>query len=424
MKNILKEIYAILELRDNEILFLVGMYYKSEIRVLYKKSVQTSVGQNGIITDKARIGNCVRKIIDEANKFLGIDIKRVIFIPPEKQTKINIFKTKILIPNNRNILKEDVDQIISKVKSEASFEKTRYVYFIRPFKYYLDNGREMYKPPIGFSSQKLKLKSIIYSLPINIWISQMKILKYANLERQSIVPRGHVLGTEIASFNKLKIGLNIIEWNKNSIMLNSFVSGVLAKQIEIPDHYDEWLIKPIVDKLDCKPSLAKMYIENFVKLKSKYNNNLVIYSKLSRNQNKYIKFTLQEFNFFVEELIIKELQKIDYSLNTILQTKDLPIIYIGEITNIGGIRNLLLKPGKNVSIHNEQNMAGNEIWLTPLVGAIHHQHIVNKQLGYTKTAVDNNEQFIHKPLLMQLPNIDNEQLNHNASNNRQHQIPA
>lgn len=82
-----KEIYGVVEFQDNKVLFLVGMYHKSNIKILYKNHIETNAVNNGVVENEKLASKALSSLVNAANKKLKLDIKRIsINIPTELQS--------------------------------------------------------------------------------------------------------------------------------------------------------------------------------------------------------------------------------------------------------------------------------------------------------------------------------------------------
>ncbi|WP_425377726.1 cell division protein FtsA [Spiroplasma endosymbiont of Polydrusus pterygomalis] len=389
MEYKLKEVYAVLEIKNYSFSFMVGVYSESQIKVLYKRHLEYHFCDNGVIIDKKNVAKELVNLIKDANRQLGIVIERVAISISSNNMTIKT-STKILnLTHDRLITKNDIDSLITLAK-EVPLLDDETAFFIRPYRYILNEQKALSAPPIGQAAHKVSIKAIVYVTKKQVIQSIFATLKYAKIEVMGILPEGFSLAWNIASPVDLQNGITIINWDYDNITAYVFVRETLCEQIIISGGIKK-IITRLRNVLRCDNKQALKYLYKIINLNNNSKDNLIIYSKYDHQQQTQLNFTHYDLKRIVNHVLTtEEMETLSEKLSNSLGRYDYPVVVVGEILRISGFKeNLLaLNKDKNISVYIASTLGAKETWCTGLLGNIYYQHLANKVSATNIQSVD------------------------------------
>ena len=112
MSNDIKQIYASLEISENDLKILVAEYYNTRFNILKVCKKQTKAINDFKIIDKPTLINEIRTLIDECSNKVGAKIEKVILVLPAYNFKRFPLRTST-IPETGAISKKDIARSIT-----------------------------------------------------------------------------------------------------------------------------------------------------------------------------------------------------------------------------------------------------------------------------------------------------------------------
>ncbi|MFU0251661.1 cell division protein FtsA [Spiroplasma sp. Moj] len=384
----LKEVYAVLEIKNYSFSFMVGIYTESQIKVLYKRHLEYHFCDNGIIIDEKNVAKELVNLIKDANRQLGIVIERVAISIPANNMTIKTSTKMLNLTHDRLITKNDIDSLITLAK-EVPLLDDETAFFIRPYRYILNEQKALSAPPIGQAAHKVRIKAIVYVTKKQIVQSIFATLKYAKIEVMGILPEGFSLAWNIASPVDLQNGITIINWDYDNIIAYVFVRETLCEQIITPGGIKK-IITWLRNVLSCDNKQALKYLYKIINLNNNSKNNLIIYSKYDQQQQTQLNFTHYDLKRIVNHVLTEEMETLSEKLANSLGHYNYPVVVVGEILRISGFKeNLLaLNKDKNVTFYIASTLGAKETWCIGLLGNIYYQHLANKVSATNIQSVD------------------------------------
>lgn len=384
----LKEVYAVLEIKNYSFSFMVGVYSESQIKVLYKRHLEYRFCDNGVIIDKKNVAKELASLIKDANRQLGLEIERVAITVPANNMTIKTSTKMLNLTHDRLVTKNDIDSLITLAK-EVPLLDYETAFFIRPYRYILNEQKALSAPPIGQAAHKVSIKAIVYVTKKQILQSIFATLKYAKIEIMGILPEGFSLAWNLASPVDLQNGITIIDWDHDSIKAYVFVRETLSNQIIIPGGVKK-IINRLRHVLNCDNKQALKYLYKIINLNNNSKDNLIIYSKYDHQQQKQLNLTHYDLKRIVNHVLSEEMETLNEKLADSLGRYNYPMVVIGEILRISGFKETLLALNKdrNISVYTSPTLGAKEIWTTGLLGNIYYQHLANKISATNVQSVD------------------------------------
>ncbi|WP_374696248.1 cell division protein FtsA [Spiroplasma endosymbiont of Polydrusus formosus] len=388
MEYKLKEVYAVLEIKNYSFSFMVGVYSESQIKVLYKRHLEYHFCDNGVIIDEKNVAKELVNLIKDANRQLGIVIERVAISIPANNMTIKTLAKMLNLTHDRLITKNDIDSLITLAK-EVPLLDDETAFFIRPYRYILNEQKALSAPPIGKAAHKVSIKAIVYVTKKQVIQSIFATFKYAKIKVMGILPEGFSLAWNIASPVDLQNGIIIINWNYDNITSYVFVRETLCEQIIISGGIKK-IIMRLCNVLSFDNKQAIKYLYKIINLNNNSKDNLIIYSKYDHQQQTQLNFTHYDLKRIINSVLKEEMEILSEKLANILGHYDYPVVVVGEILRISGFKeNLLaLNKNKNISVYIASTLGAKETWCTGLLGNIYYQHLANKVSATNIQSVD------------------------------------
>lgn len=184
----MKKIYNSIDIGSDTIKFVVGEYFKDKVNILYAHETKSKGIRKGLIVDPNLAINAIKDGIKEVNKYLGINIKKVIVNVPDYNAKF------MLVTGKLNIIDEDgliTSDDINKVIKESVYSKIAKDYELItmvPVMFLIDGKEE--KNPIEKTGKVLEVKGIMITVPKKNIYSVLSVMEGAGLEVSDITISG------------------------------------------------------------------------------------------------------------------------------------------------------------------------------------------------------------------------------------------
>ena len=171
-------IYSSIDIGSNEIKFIVMEYNDNKFNVLASYSVKSFGIKRGIITDP----NLLVKSINEGNrnieKQIGFKLDKAIITLPCYDTDTNLYETET--ESSGIISGADISNVLKKIIKE-NLDSDREVVNISPIYFNIDNEDKIIDPK-GMQGYKLGLKALISTMPKELVLSYINVLKEASID--------------------------------------------------------------------------------------------------------------------------------------------------------------------------------------------------------------------------------------------------
>ncbi len=389
-----REIYSSLEIRDNSLNFVVVLYDEfGEYNVLFEKHLTGHYSNNGIIDDNFKTTvKELRKIIDEVNDSLNINIKKVGLVLPNEN--LNILKH--IVNKKYDKLKEITAEEIIKLKNSTEqlyVPKDHIIAFIKPYLYIVDDLEKTKQllPPIGKKINSLMIKSLVYTIDKTVYLSHIEVLKAAKLQSLSITIKSFSLGWSTGIKNLHK-GVIIVDWNENSLDINIFIKQTLVQFKSFKKFGINNFINSLEPMFKTNPDNIRNYLYRVLNHEVLFDTkDFIIYKNIDEN-NRLIKVSmkefLKEFTNFCNIGIKKINEYLDKYFNSEKKEEYKNIIFTGEILNVNVFENIVEeKDIPNAKLYISNIIGIQDVWSIPIIGNIFYQHIVNKMNNNLITSV-------------------------------------
>lgn len=374
-----QEIYAVVEIHSQQIKFIVFSFHKSQINVLFSSLARGEFCQKGLVTNPKNVGKIISSMVKKANDQLLIVIKRVAL--NLVSSSLNIRQGQAIIEINdpqHRINNEDINNLIAMSKN-ISLADDEVICLMRPYKYIIDNSKRAPYPPINELASSVAVNSLIYTINKAVYESHLAALQCSRLELLSLVlmPFCHAWAT--FSRQELQNGAIIIDFDFDNTQISIFVKETLYALNVIEYGFND-LITDLQYVLQSSRDLAQDYLLKIININNNFLDDKIIYSKYDYDKNQYLEYSHQTLKNVVIDRIEAVVTKIKTYLQDILKNRNLPIIFLGEITKISGFRDFLIKANifKMLRFYNSNIIGAKDQIYASLIGNAYYQHLLNK----------------------------------------------
>ncbi len=383
MKNLNQEIYASLEIRKNHLNFIVVHYFNSEFNVLYSKSLKGDFSNDsGMIKNPKSVAKKLQIIVKEASNDIGLHIQNLCVILPNSNLKIIKHVNTNTFKEPKKLEKMDIENV-KKYDNNVFIPKDEIICFSKAYAFLVDDNinTKQIKPPLGKTVKSLTVKELIYLIKKESFFSNREVLQNAKLNFLSMMPRSYALGWS-TGLTYWKNQLVIIDWGIDTLEINVFIKESLCKYKIFPQFGLNIIINELCKKFNFDKKTANRYLFEILNFQDNMDNkNLIIYN--NKNNNYKTKLTMNElqeiFKEYVEKIISKINQYLDYIFNTKKEINEYNIICTGEILNITDFKKFMNDLSKyNIKFYIPNIIGIKSVWCVSLIGNIYYQHVMNK----------------------------------------------
>lgn len=384
-----QEIYAIVEINNLGLNYVVATYDNNQIKLLYKKQIEQKLCHNGVVIDEKHCAKLLSSTIKESNKQLNIDIKRVGLTLPNDCLQVKTLSKTVIFSSAKAITTHDLNHLFEQLQHSEDKKNDETVCFIRPYRYKVNDQQEYEQPPVEILVNKLTVKALVYTTKTAIKLSQENILNMLKLQVLTTIPYPFALGWNVATKQQFKQGVTIIDWNYDQINVNVYTRESLCYQYTINGSLSV-IINELKKQLHCNEQMAKKYLFKIINLASS-KNTTIIYRKNLADEKKTLEFSMFDLQRIVNEKIYLSIQQINEFLNDKLKQRCYPIIYTGMILNVAGFKRLAqeftqITKNQPLEFYLPKTLAGQYSWISNLLGNVYYQHyhnLINNTYAYS-----------------------------------------
>lgn len=222
----MKKIYTSIDIGTYSIKFVVGEYFNHKFHVLASHSVKSKGIKKGLIVEPNLVIESIKDGLNEINKMLGLEIKKVIVNVPDYNAKFKPVTGTTMIEENNTVTSNDISKVIKDSIYNKLDENYELVTML-PIEYIID-GEKTISKPIGKNGQKLEIRGIMVSTPKKNIYSVLSVLEGAGLEVVDIVVNGLSSYYEVRDEKLDKQDGAIINLGHETVTVSIFENGKLV----------------------------------------------------------------------------------------------------------------------------------------------------------------------------------------------------
>ena len=327
--------YTSIDLGSHSIKIVVSEKIGDKFIVLASTNVRSKGIKRGAIKDYDLALESLIEAIDNINRMLGIEIKKVLLNFPLYELNTTIETGEVSVDNI--VSGEDIRKVIKKAVIE-NIPETREVLYLEPIVFEIDSNIQVVDPK-GLTSSKLKVRIAISSIEKEYIYDFLKLLHDAGLEVDDIcygIVGDYFEGTNKEFQKKLGVVVNI-GYSKTEIAV--FNKGIMLKGSILPIGSSK-LEKDIsyIYKIDKK--IATDLKETFAVASSGYadKNDL---REVQNVSGEIVEINQFELSQIVEARLKEMIKNVKQEVNNLTNREISYIIISGGVTNLTGFSYLL-----------------------------------------------------------------------------------
>lgn len=160
----MRKIIASIDLGSNSLKLVVGEFMRNKLNILAVSECPTLGIKKGYVVDTNLVINSLKEVFKRAEDMIGLPIKKVIACIPSQNTEFEISEGMTSITSEDQTIRS-ID--IIRAMQAASYNKIREeeeLASIIPVSFKI-NEDEIVKNPIGLQAEKLKVKTVLITVP-------------------------------------------------------------------------------------------------------------------------------------------------------------------------------------------------------------------------------------------------------------------
>ena len=226
MSNSIKQVYASLEIGENDLKILVAEYYNTRFNILKVDKISTKSISDYRIIDKQLLIDDLKKLIDDCSEKLGARIEQVILVIPAYNFKRVPLKSKVF-PEKGFVSKTDIARAITNsLSAKVDFD----VMVINPMiSKYTINGISTRRMPEKELCDEMIVDIDLLCADRDMTYDYVSVVEQAGLKVLDITLNTVAIGKEASLFEEsLKQNLICLDIRRTYTYLSLFSKGKLV----------------------------------------------------------------------------------------------------------------------------------------------------------------------------------------------------
>lgn len=331
-----KEIYASIELLEQEIRFVLGEFHNGRLNILNIEMLPTTAIANDIIINEAQLVSDIKTLINVVNNKMQVNVEKTIVVLPSRFLQVSSKRLSIGI-NNKKISSSLINETILNV-ADQELANDEILVSSMVYKYFVD----------GIAKNKLSLDKSINQLLVDVNLysgKQEHVFQYLNVVEKSgleiidICFDSVATASEMAAFEASRIkNILIIKYESSQISLSLVSDGRVVSTVSIDEGYSS-IIDALQDEHHLSYSSASKLVlrNNYLKISKLQSMPIFLYT--TDNVTNAI------YDSYLKELAMSHLtnqfNEISQIIDPILMSKETDVYITGKGAGILGIEEIV-----------------------------------------------------------------------------------
>lgn len=373
----MKDIYAILDIGSSTIKLLVGEAVSANINILFSKKLPSHGIKKGMIVDETAVVQDIKKLVEEAERFLESKIVSVgLNIPP---IKIRLYQSdgSVSLKEGNPIEKEDV---IRGLKLSSHFKRSdqEEIVSVVPVKYHSDYGATK-EAPIGKVSRNLIVDSLIITINKKILYQYIMAVEKAGIEVLDISINAYSCANEAFDAVYLKEGALLIDIGYKTSTISFYKDGYLnyLTTVEVGG-YD--FTRSIAEKMQITMNQAEAYKIKYGSLDINQDHEDIIHTTYFEKSKK--DYTQKDLAEILNETAYKVMEKMKEKVDLIENGHNYETLLVGggsELEMLDQVASAVLQ--SPVRLYRPDTIGARDMSFVSCVGMIYYLMERSKILG-------------------------------------------
>lgn len=334
-----KQLYASLEIADDEIRLLVGEYYMSRFNILRSDSVKINQAIiNSVIEKPQAVNAAIVKLLANAEKALALKIKKVILCIPSANVRCIKKKVNVAIEEgSRKILMSHVRKGLVKASEHECGDAYEFINFgaIK----YIVGGISSRTIPLDEKADVLTMEVDLLYAKKEIVYSYVMCVESCGISVMDICLDSFALAEESAALEKSMDKLVVLaDLQKNDTILSLYYKGRLLECERLGKGYQNW-----INQIHRKNRLSyqeaeAILLENCFEEKGIYDD-IVSYIWMDREEPRQL--TKKDTYENVKESVIEWVSEINEACSSLKENGKAVFVLCGKGADIVGIKSVV-----------------------------------------------------------------------------------
>lgn len=228
------ELFVSLDIGSSSVKCIIGeVVDQTTIHMIGVGKEKSSGIKKGSIVDIDAAGQSIRKAINQAERMLGISVKKVVVGIPANQVALQKVKGVVAISNdNREITDEDLDRVMESAESMVGAHGHTRVELI-PEQFIVDNLPEI-SDPRGMLGIRLEMDATVATSPDTYLHNIVRCVERTGVEIQQIYLQPHVSGYYALTEDEKSRGTLFIDMGADTTTIGVYKDSRFTNVAMIP----------------------------------------------------------------------------------------------------------------------------------------------------------------------------------------------
>ncbi|WP_019242397.1 MULTISPECIES: cell division protein FtsA [Bacillus] len=227
------EIYVSLDIGTSSVKVIIGEMVHDTLNILGVGNVKSAGLRKGAIVDIDETVHSIRKAVDEAERMVGMEIKKVVVGISGNHVLLHPCHGVVAVAsNNKEITQSDVHRV-REAAEVMTIPSDREVIDIIPLHYKVDELDEI-NDPRGMIGVRLEMKGILITGLKTLLHNTLRCVERAGLEIVEIALQPLAGGSLVLSKDEKELGVALVDIGGGSTTVAVFEGGSLISSIVIP----------------------------------------------------------------------------------------------------------------------------------------------------------------------------------------------
>lgn len=333
-----KEIYATLEISDQEVRLLVGEFFETRLNLLFADSAKINEIENKQIMSEKTVVNAIMKLVQHANNSLGFHIERVLLAIPS--VHVERIRRRVHVPiveGSKRVRQSHIQQGYNEILAYRPSSESELVN-ISGIKYIV-NGITSHKMPLNEVCEQMTMSVDLLCADKQIVYSYISCVEKAGLEILDICLDSYAAAQEAAilaqTVDKYIVFLNL---EQDTTTLSLFSQGRMLSSDVIVSGYKTWFTD-FSTQYGLSSGIGKRLLQNGCSLENNELDDLVVYVWAKDGEQEQL--TQKQLRESVLPNIVQWIEEINQTCNEIMEQGNVKFMLSGGGFEMNAIESLL-----------------------------------------------------------------------------------
>ncbi len=227
------EIYVSLDIGTSSVKVIIGEIVNDSINIIGVGNVKSEGLRKGSIIDINDTVHSIRRAVEEAERMVGMEIRKVIVGISGNQVTLQPCRGIVGVSSqNREITNEDVSRVIDEAQVVSIPQEREIIGVIR--KQFILDGKDEINNPCGMTGVRLEMEGTLITGSNAIITNTLRCVERAGLEVLDILLQPLAAGEYALSKDEKNLGVALIDIGGGATTVTVFEEGFITATSVIP----------------------------------------------------------------------------------------------------------------------------------------------------------------------------------------------